>query len=122
MEMDESRNGMKESWIGPVDGPRIGNMRSAGMRHVGRQHQQVAGAHGVKLPGQLAPAAAFDAVDQQRLTDALRAAAQMAGGTRAIPRPDSQQAAQQELIPQRALDHQFGQQHLVLALEAAAFS
>src|ERR1035437_7275334 len=41
-------------------------MRAAGKWHAGRQHPQAAGAHGVQLPGQFAPAAAFDAIDQQR--------------------------------------------------------
>ena len=55
--------------LGPVDRPGVGNMGAVGMRHVRRQHQQVAGAHGVKLPRQLAPPAAFDAIDKNRLAD-----------------------------------------------------
>ena len=79
---------------GPVDGPGIGSVGAAGIRHVRREHQQITRPDGVQLSGQLAPADALDAVDQQRLVEALRVGAKLAGGFGRIPRARSQQSAQ----------------------------
>ena len=96
-------------------------MRAVAVRHTRRHGEQISRAHRLQLPAQLAPAAALESVDENRLIAAFRPAAQMPCGFRKVPGTHRHQAAQQRSFPKGGRDHPRGQHDMMLSGETGAF-
>jgi hypothetical protein len=104
--------------VGPVDGPRAGSMRPISVRHAGGNDEEVAFANGVEMAFDFAPAAAFHAVNENGFFRALRTTAQVTSGPWKVSSARREQALQERVFAQRAIQHARRHNDAALAIEA----